>query len=131
MPKSDPGLTLIAAKLRAGGGRSSLYRWLRSRHATFAALLEEHRPDWPTLATGFHELGIARPDGSPLAPATVRHVWWRVRRDLAKRRPSPSPAVTVIRPAPATPTKTLEPTPPADDALAGLRRQLDQRSGRS
>ena len=135
----DAELQRITELARAGAGRSRLYRWLRTRHDAFAALLEETRPNWRTLAVGFAELGILTTAGQPIAAEAVRHTWWRVRRDVAAARakrmalPVPAPAVTVVVPAPPPSHPTAEPVaiPAAGDALARLRAEINQRSGRT
>lgn len=135
--RADTEMQQIAelARTKAGITRSPLYRWLRARHDTFASLLEETRPAWRTLADGFARLGITTPDGTPIAPETVRHTWWRVRRDVAVAREKPAagkpqtPAVTPItRPVPRP--RPEQPTSGPSDALARLRAELNARSGR-
>src|SRR4051812_38182234 len=96
----DPELEQIAAIARAGAGRSVLYRWLRQRHDDFAALLEETRPNWAKLAEGFASLGMKTTDGKALTGETVRHTWWRVRRDVAAGR---AKRAARTRPAPHAP----------------------------
>jgi hypothetical protein len=138
--QGDVQLKRITELAKAGAGRSPLYRWLRTRHDAFAALLEETRPNWSTLAEGFAELGIAKPDGKPIAAEAARHVWWRVRRDVAAARsrraaPSlPAPAVAAVMPVPVPPSPlpSLAPAPAAatGDALSRLRAEIDHRSGR-
>ena len=140
--QGDAQLQRIAELAKAGAGRSPLYRWLRTRHDAFAALLEETRPDWRTLAEGFAELGIGKSDGKPIAAEAARHVWWRVRRDVAAARarraapPLPSPAVAPLLAAPppvaASPLPAQVPPPPAatGDALSRLRAEINHRSGR-
>lgn len=129
-------LDAMEGVLRSSGGRAPLYRWLRQHHDWFAARLNGQRPDWQALADGFSErLGLRMADGRPLTAERVRQTWWRVRRDVAatratRRLPEP-PAVRVVVLPPAVPV----PEPPAPqgggDALANLRRQLNQRSGRN
>ena len=112
----------------AQSGRSPLYRWLRARHDTFAAMLDGHRPDWRKLAEEFAALGMCRPDGEPIRPATVRACWGRVKRDVAAsrgKRRRPLPVVTPVAPPP----RPVAPTP-AGDLLSGLQGEMDQRSGR-
>jgi hypothetical protein len=138
--RSDTEMHQLAelARAKAGVTRSPLYRWLRERHDTFASLIEETRPEWRTLAEGFAQLGMATPDGKPIAPETVRHTWWRVRRDVTAARKkraagkSLKPLVTpVARPAPTPPApRTPEPASDPSDALAKLRAELNARSGR-
>jgi hypothetical protein len=138
--RQDAELQLIAELAKAGAGRSPLYRWLRTRHDAFAALLEETRPSWSTLAEGFAELGIATTDGKPIAAEAVRHTWWRVRRDVAAARakraapPVPAPAVAAVVPVPPparpSPLPPHAPEPAAGDALARLRAEINHRSGR-
>jgi hypothetical protein len=139
--KPDAEMRRIAEVARAGSGRSLLYRWLRARHDAFAELVEETRPNWKGLAEGFNGLGLAGPDGRALTAETVRHTWWRVRRDVAAARarraaPStPSPAVPLAGPEMAPEPRPAPPAPPASssestDALARLRAQIDERSGR-
>jgi hypothetical protein len=126
------------ARSKSGVTRSPLYRWLRARHDSFASLLEETRPEWRTLAEGFARLGMTTPDGGPIAPETVRHTWWRVRRDIAAFREKratgkpPKPVVTpVSKPAPTPPApRTAEPASGPSNALARLRAELNARSGR-
>lgn len=138
--RSDTEMQQLAELVRAKPGitRSPLYRWLRARHDTFASLLEETRPEWRTLAEGFVRLGITTPDGGSIAPETVRHTWWRVRRDVAAARDKrtagkpPKPAVTPVpRPAPSPPPQSVaEPASGPSAALARLRAELNARSGR-
>ncbi len=138
--QGDAQLKRIAELAKAGAGRSPLYRWLRTRHDAFAALLEETRPNWTTLAEGFAELGIAKSDGKPIAAEAARNVWWRVRRDVAAARarraapPLPVQAVAKVLavPVPLSPLPAQAPTPPAatGDALSRLRAEINQRSGR-
>ena len=138
--RSDAEMQQLAELARAKPGitRSPLYRWLRARHDTFASLLEETRPEWRTLAEGFARLGMTTPDGGPIAPETVRHTWWRVRRDVVASREKravgkpPKPAVTpVSRPAPTPPPQSpAEPVSGPSAALARLRAELNARRGR-
>jgi hypothetical protein len=139
MPTMQPDAEMqrIAELARASAGRSRLYRWLRTRHDAFAELLEETRPNWRTLAEGFAGLGIATPDGKPIAAEAVRHTWWRVRRDIAAARarrltPIAAPVVVPVTqptpPAPSPPPPSASSGPP--DALARLRAEINQRSGR-
>ncbi len=139
--KPDAELRLIAEVARAGSGHSPLYRWLRARHDAFAELVEESRPNWKALAGSFTELGLAGPSGRALTAETVRHTWWRVRRDVAANRerrtkppatpavvPEPRPAAATAHPpavAPATPSASS-----GADALARLWAEVNQRSGR-
>ncbi|MBX9702204.1 MAG: hypothetical protein K2X74_22400 [Acetobacteraceae bacterium] len=139
-PDSEMQQLAELARAKAGPVRSPLYRWLRARHDAFAALLEETRPEWRTLAEGFAKLGMTTPDGGAIAPATVRHTWWRVRRDVAAMRERrtapkavPSPVATPV-PPPSAPTAS-PPRPPGaapagSDALARLRAEMNARSGR-
>jgi len=139
--KPDPELQRIAEAARAGSRLSPLYRWLRTRHDAFAELVDETRPNWKALADSFTELGLAGPSGRALTAETVRHTWWRVRRDVAaaKERRAKPPAPPAAVPAPP-PAATRAPPPPAsapaspashgEDALARLRAEIDERSGR-
>lgn len=140
-PRHDAELQRITELATAGAGRSPLYRWLRTRHDAFAALLEVTRPNWRTLAEGFAELGIATPDGKPVTAAAARHVWWRVRRDVAAARarraapPLPVPVVAAVVPMPPAPpaplrAQTSAPAVVTGDALARLRAEINYRSGR-
>ena len=137
--RHDAELQRIAELAKAGAGRSPLYRWLRTRHDAFAALLEETRPSWRTLAEGFAELGITTADGKPIAAAAARHVWWRVRRDVAAARarraapPGPVPVVATVMPVPAPASPPPHPAPESaagSDALSRLRVEINHRSGR-
>ena len=138
--RHDVELQRIAELAKAGAGRSPLYRWLRTRHDAFAALLEETRPNWRTLAEGFAELGIATADGKPITAAAARHVWWRVRRDVAAARarrtapPLPAPVVAAVvpvpPPVPPSPRPVQAPEPATGDALSRLRAEINHRSGR-
>ena len=140
--RHDAELQRIAELAKAGAGRTPLYRWLRTRHDAFAALLEETRPNWRTLAEGFAELGITTADGKPIAAAAARHVWWRVRRDVAAARarraapPLPAPVVAAVVPVPPpvlpvpNPAQTPSPAAATGDALSRLRAEINHRSGR-
>ena len=135
-PRRDDELSRIAEIIRHSGGRSPLYRWLKPRHDAFAALLAEKggRPDWQALAARFAELGITGGNGQPVSPEAARHTWWRVRRDvaqaMARRTKAASPVTALMAPAlPAQPPAPALP-PGSADALARLRAEMDQRSGR-
>lgn len=140
--RHDAELQRIAELAKAGAGRSPLYRWLRTRHDAFAALLEETRPNWRTLAEGFAELGITTADGKLIAAEAVRHIWWRVRRDVAAARarraapPLPAPVVAAVVPVPPPvlpaphPAQASAPAAATGDALSRLRAEINQRSGR-
>jgi hypothetical protein len=135
-PRRDDELSRIAETIRHSGGRSPLYRWLKPRHDAFAALLAEEggRPDWQALAARFAELGIMGGNGQPVSPEAARHTWWRVRRDIAqamaRRTRAASPVAALM--APARPVHPPAPasSPSSADALARLRAEMDQRSGR-
>lgn len=142
--KPDAELRRIAEVARGGSGRSPLYRWLRARHDAFAELVEENRPNWAALAEGFAGLGLTGADGRPLTAHTVRRTWWSVRRDVAaareRRARSPHPPAAVPAPPPTAATRAPPPSAPATapassasggaDALARLRAEIDERSGR-
>ena len=133
-PRRDDELSRIAETIRHSGGRSPLYRWLKPRHDAFAALLAEKggRPDWQALAARFAELGIMGGNGQPVSPEAARHTWWRVRRDVAQamaRRTKAALPVAALM-APARLTQPPAPSPGSADALARLRAEMDQRSGR-
>ena len=94
-------------------------------------------------ANNFAGLGLTGADGRPLTAPTVRRTWWSVRRDVAAARarrakpPHPPAAVPAPPPtatrAPPPPAPTAAPTSPASDgadALARLRAEIDERSGR-
>ena len=135
-PQRDEELSRIAETIRLSGGRSALYRWLKPRHDAFAALLAEKggRPDWQALAARFAELGITGGNGQPVSPEAARHTWWRVRRDvaqaMARRTKAASPVAALMAPAGPTQPPAPAPSPGSADALARLRAEMDQRSGR-
>ena len=127
MSKAD--LTLIAVAVQAGKGFSPLFRWMRSHHDAFADLVEGARPNWTKLAEAFAQMGIAAPDGAPLHAETVRHTWWRARRDRQSAKPRREVSVkSVVVPAAATPPPA--PLAPVSDPLAEIRRQMANGSGR-
>lgn len=141
--KPDAELRRIAEVARGGSGRSPLYRWLRARHDAFAELVEENRPNWAALAEGFTGLGLTGANGRPLTAHTVRRTWWSVRRDVAAARarrarpphppaavPAPPPAATRAPPPPAPAAAPASPASDGTDALARLRAEIDERSGR-
>ena len=135
-PRRDDELSRIAETIRHSGRRSPLYRWLKPRHDAFAALLakEGGRPDWQALAARFAELGIMGGNGQPVSPEAARHTWWRVRRDvaqaIARRTKAASPVAALMAPARPTQPPAPAPSPGSADALARLRAEMDQRSGR-
>ncbi len=105
---------------------------MRRHHDEFAALLEENRPDWAALAQAFAEkLGFVGPDGKPLAPDTVRHMWWRVRNAAPRRQKRARKPAPVVRLVEAPAARPAAPAPPAgpgeDDPLAALREQMKRR----
>ena len=112
---SDDAFDWVAAAIRNGGGRSPLYRWLRARHDRIAAVMDDERPDWKGLTTEFAALGLVASDANP---ETVRHVWWRVRRDVAKAR---------AKRRPVAPVRQAEAPAKVDDPLAELRRHDGQK----
>ena len=122
--RGDDGLERVAAAIRGGSGRSSLYRWMRARHDKLAEAMDGERPDWKRLTAEFAALGLIPQDANP---ETVRHTWWRCRRDVAKAREKrrPKPAAT---PRPDHFVGSNEMV--AGDALAELRREMAKRSGR-
>ncbi|UZO94587.1 Hypothetical protein RMP42_05786 (plasmid) [Roseomonas mucosa] len=141
--KTDSELARIAEVARGGSGRTPLYRWLRARHDAFAKLVEENRPNWKALAEGFTGLGLTASGGRPLSSEVVRRTWWAVRRDVAAARerhakpPHPPAAMPATRSAapreptpPAPATAPASPAPGGTDALARLRAEIDERSGR-
>jgi hypothetical protein len=137
--KPDAELLRIAEVARGGSGHSPLYRWLRARHDAFAVLVEETRPNWKGLAEGFTELGLSGPSGRALTAETVRHTWWRVRRDVAAARERRAKATIPPAAVPVTPMAAVPPSPAAApapaasgaaDVLARLRAEIDERSGR-
>lgn len=138
--KPDAELRRIAEVARGGSGRSPLYRWLRARHDAFAELVEETRPNWKGLAEGFTELGLEGADGRWLTAETVRRTWWRVRRDVAaareRRAKPPTPPAVVPEPRSAATRATPQAVASAPstsggaDALARLRAEINERSGR-
>jgi hypothetical protein len=131
--KTNDEFSLIAEVARSGHGRSPLYWWMRRRHDDFAVLLEENRPDWTALAEAFADkLGFCGADGKPLAPATVRHTWWRCRRDVARRREKrPQKVAPVVRLVEPPIPRPVAPAPPerlgGGDLLADLREQMKRR----
>jgi hypothetical protein len=119
-----PGGSDVIAELRAAlsgapGTRSSLHQWMRANHAGVSSLLEEVRPNWRKLADAFARMGLSDGNGRPPRPQTARQTWWRVRRAMAKGKPAPGPEV-----------RELSAALNADDALARLRSELNERSGR-
>jgi hypothetical protein len=121
---SDDGLDRVAAAIRGGSGRSTLYRWMRARHDKLAEAMDGERPDWKRLTAEFAAIGLIPQDANP---ETVRHTWWRCRRDVAKAREKRRPkVVTGQRPDHfADVEKVVE-----GDPLAELRKEMAKRSGR-
>jgi hypothetical protein len=149
-PRRDNELDRIAEIVRTGAGRSPLYRWLRARHDAFAELLAEGRPDWRALAAEFAQMGLLGGDGQTVTAESARHTWWRVRRDCAKAQAKRGRLAPVVAVLPVASVKTRPPTetqadgpslpdaapnaaaglPHSGDALARLRAEMLQRSGR-
>ena len=128
-PPDKAGLEKIAEAARKSSSYSKLYLWLRDNHDDFQKLLKETRPNWAGLSEGFDAIGLLPPGG--IAVHSVRHTWYRVRRDVAAARQKktqtakPAPAVTVspVRPpesAPPVRAATAEPaaTPAPNDPPA-------------
>ncbi|MCK8786533.1 hypothetical protein M0638_19330 [Roseomonas sp. NAR14] len=121
-PEEDEFAALRREVARSGKTtRSPLYRWMRTRRAAFAAFLAEESPTWAAVAAALASRGFTAADGGPINPETVRHVWWRVRRDAAaearrKGRPLPGPAA----PPPPPPLPAAAPEPRAAAPSFGL-----------
>lgn len=130
---NDPGSGIEALRqavaLSGKPRQSPLYLWMFKRQAAFAAFLAEERPTWQAVVEGLAAQGFKNQDGTPLNPATVRNLWWRVRQSgrKAKGRAETEPAKLAladdVRPVTPTPAAaapaTRDPAPPAFDPTEG------------
>lgn len=111
----DPGGGIEALRqaiaLKGKPRQSPLYVWLFKRQTAFAAFLAKERPTWQAVVEGLAAQGFTNQDGTPLNPATVRNLWWRVRQSGRKgkgqaegqpTKAAPADDVRPIAPAPAT-----------------------------
>ena len=145
----------IIKKIERGAGRSSLFWYLLENHDDLLRAATGTRILWGPLCEQFAADGLRDAEGKPPSPETARMTWWRVRREVAKRRaakqaepppklhPSRMPAtarpVAVEPPRAAEPRQYATPSPhPAQtappevsqkvrDKLALFDRQLDYR----
>lgn len=121
------------------GGRGSLYRWLRRHHDELQEMLEQvARPDWKAIALALREEKLLDASGKPPTDERVRLTWLKVRQELQEKRSGKlrlqaadqvlsSHLRVSVKPDP--PKDAGEATPDANEALARLQRQMDERSG--
>jgi hypothetical protein len=122
------GLERIAEAARGSTSRRSpLYKWLRENRHGFAELLDEvGQPDWQSLADEFTEMGFRSQAGEPLKKLTVRHTWWRVRRDVARTEAKKAGVQVRAEPLEKVPPSPAAASPaedPADDEMARRARE--------
>lgn len=156
MSKSKRALGAILKSIRHGPERSPLFWWMLDNYETLAKAAEGTRIRWEPLRARFAELGLVDGAGKTPSAQNARQTWLSVRqlvesreaaarqRGTATLQPSRLPATW--RPQEATPppaSRPFAPTPPneasaivnnedctPEEALAGLRRILAERSGR-
>jgi hypothetical protein len=154
---SDPDLSALLDK--GFRPRSTLAEWMRENHDTLFERISTQVPDWPALAAVFAQAGLTNRYGKPPQAEATRKLWRQVHKDVIADRTkkpdqSPKPVSAIVAsprhappPAPVrkpgptakeiSPTKPIAPTPdvpaaePDDDPLAAIRREMNQRSGRS
>ncbi len=147
----------VVSYLRQGPERSTLFWWLVEHHDELAEAKGRKQTRWEPLAAQLASYGLTDRNNKAASPAVLRLTWKRVRRYVTddrtakeaaerekKRQPSRLPATW--RPQEATPpqaSRPFAPSPPneasaivnnedctPEEALAGLRRILAERSGR-
>lgn len=123
-------------------GRSALYRWIDAHYSQLAPVIDiQAHPSWTALVKTVQESAPGEFDG--LSRQLVAKTFMRVKADRARAekiawinqavpKPHSTPAVT----ATPAPVRLPQPQPspvvsPSDDPLSDIRRQMNQRSGRS
>lgn len=156
MSKSKRALGAILASIRQGPERSPLFWWMLDNYQDLAKAAEGTRIRWEPLRARFAELGLLDGAGKTPSAENARQTWLSVRqvvesreaalREKATARPMPSRLPATWRPQEATPPPAPSPFAPRsptevstivnnedctpEEALAGLRRILAERSGR-
>lgn len=155
MGTNKRGLRAILKAIEHGPERSSLFWYMLDNHEDLARAAARTRIRWAPLAQQFAALGLLDGDGKTPTAENARRTWWNFRKEVAKRkaedrhdaeptiqpsrlpvtwRPQPatpppsSRAVVQPRSSPATVFDNRDPSP--EELLVGLRRVINERSGR-
>ena len=118
---------------REGGRHSPLYAWMKKHYAALSAEFEEHGARWEARVKAMAEAGLKDAEGKPPTVRGAQQTWYRVRREMERKKPAPKPA---HRAAPAVSdvrqdTSTPAPKPTADQKMSRFKRVLNERSGRA
>ena len=155
MRERKPKLKLVVKGLARDPKRSPLFHWLAENFSELEPATAGPRSDWRPLRAKAIEHGITDDAGNSPSERTMRDTFRKVRQEVAKRQaehrqqaahavpPSRLPAtwrpqaatpppsrLAVSQPAsgPATASTTVDRTP--EELVAGLRRVMNERSGR-
>jgi hypothetical protein len=81
---SDEAIRKVLAGLEAKpyGGRSDLYRWLRTNHRRLSRKMARLQATWAVLAEEVASVGVKNTKGQPPSVDSVRRIWATVCRDL-------------------------------------------------
>jgi hypothetical protein len=124
-PGQGAGTSRDRATRRAYGdlafsGRSAVYRWLRKNFDEVSRSLAVFRPSWDVVAAQIHREGVIGARGKPPNGRSVRRVWQRVSRDVAKDKAAE--ATAALKPRPSYPSRvptTWRPTPVSQPSRQG------------
>ncbi len=156
MTKRNPGHILKNMQQRPFRGRGAVYRWLRENHQEVIDGFAATEAPWDTVVASMIRDGVTGQRGAPPNRKAVAKVWDRVCRDvksdalqlrtgIPQRRQQPSRLPATWRPQAATPPPSrLAVAQPAggpasitdtenrspEELVAGLRRVMNERSGR-
>ena len=156
MSKSKRALSAILASIRQGPERSPLFWWMLDNYEDLAKAADGTRIRWEPLRARFADLGLLDGAGKTPSAQNARQTWLSVRqlvesreaaaRQKASGRQPPSRMPATWRPQEATAPPASRPFAPSspnqasaivnnedctpEEALAGLRRILAERSGR-
>jgi hypothetical protein len=98
--------TLNAMRAEPYRGCSDLYRWLRKHHDELAAVTGTYRTPLRVLLVRVRAVGIKGARGQEVSYDSLRQIWHRVCRDLARDAQSSGCASSATVPSRQMPSKT-------------------------
>ena len=116
MGKCRTDLDAILKDIVEGPQRSTLFYWLVEFHDEIAQAAAGRFIRWEPLRVRFAELGLTDGDGKPATAETARTTWFKVRKEVRKRRTLHATGM-LSRPAAGPPR------PPANWMPPGLAQQ--------
>ena len=86
MDKCRTGLDAVLKDIVKGPQRSTLFHWLVKHHDEIAQAAAGRAIRWEPLRIRFAELGLTDGDGKLATAETARLTWFKVRKEVLKRR---------------------------------------------